>query len=85
VVRVLDKRLGALPVVAQFGRRLWIAEIVDELCPVRPVAWISRGEVIEALVAKPADGAGAAGPGAGAGGGDGGRGGVRHRAAPAQR
>jgi hypothetical protein len=52
VVRVLEKRLGALPVVAQFGRRLRIAEIVDELCPVRPVAWISHGEVIEALVAN---------------------------------
>ncbi len=42
VVRVLEKRLGALPVVAEFGRRLRIAEIVDELCPVRPVAWISH-------------------------------------------
>src|SRR5450755_4099143 len=52
VVRVLEKRLGALPVVAEFGRRLRIAEIVDELCPVRPVAWISHGEVIEALVAS---------------------------------
>ena len=52
VVRVLEKRLGALPVVAQFGRRLRIAEIVDELCPVRPVAWITHGEVIEALVAN---------------------------------
>ena len=50
VVRVLEKRLGALPVVAEFGRRLRIAEIIDELCPVRPVAWISHGEVIEALV-----------------------------------
>jgi len=52
VVRVLEKRLGALPVVAGFGRRLRIAEIIDELCPVRPVAWISHGEVIEALVAN---------------------------------
>jgi len=52
VVRVLEKRLGALPVVAEFGRRLQIAEIIDELCPVRPVAWISHGEVIEALVAN---------------------------------
>jgi len=52
VVRVLEKRLGALPVVAQFGRRLRIAEIIDELCPVREVAWISHGEVIEALVAN---------------------------------
>ena len=52
MVRVLEKRLGALPVVAQFGRRLRIAEIIDELCPVRPVAWITHGEVIEALVAN---------------------------------
>ena len=52
MVRVLEKRLGALPVVAQFGRRLRIAEVVDELCPVRPVAPISHGEVIEALVAN---------------------------------
>ena len=41
-----------LPVVAEFGRRLRIAEIVDQLCPVRPVAWITHGEVIEALVAN---------------------------------
>ena len=29
-----------------------VAEIIDELCPVRPVAWISHCEVIEALVAN---------------------------------
>ena len=52
MVRLLEKRLGALPVVAEFGRRLRIAEIIDELCPVRPVAWITHGEVIEALVAN---------------------------------
>ena len=52
MARVLEKRLGALPVVAQFGRRLRIAEVVDELCPVREVAPISHGEVIEALVAN---------------------------------
>jgi uncharacterized protein DUF4277 len=52
VVRVLEKRLGALPVIAEFGRRLRIAEIVDELCPVRALAWITHGEVIEALVAN---------------------------------
>ena len=52
VIRVLEKRLGALPVVAESGRRLRVAEIIDELCPVRPVAWISHGEVIEALVAN---------------------------------
>ena len=52
VIQVLEKRLGALPVVAEFGRRLRIAEIVDELCPVRPVALITHGEVVEALVAN---------------------------------
>jgi acetyl-CoA acetyltransferase len=52
VVRVLEKRLGALPVVAESGRRLRIAEIVDELCKVRPVARITHGEVIGALVAN---------------------------------
>ena len=52
MVRLLEKRLGALPVVAEFGRRLRIAEIIDELCPVRSVALITHGEVIEALVAN---------------------------------
>src|ERR1700746_4030288 len=52
VVRVLEKRLGALPVVAQFGRRLRIAEIVDELCPVRPVAWDTHRAGIQALIAQ---------------------------------
>ena len=52
---MLEKRLGALlPVVAEFGRRLRIGEIIEELCPVRLGAphWISHGEVIEALVAN---------------------------------
>src|ERR1700749_3082196 len=52
VVRVLEKRLGALPVVAEFGRRLRIPEIIDELCPVRPVGWITHGGGVEALVAN---------------------------------
>ncbi|MGH3409516.1 MAG: IS1634 family transposase [Streptosporangiaceae bacterium] len=51
-VRVLEKRLGALPVVAEFGRRLRIAEIIDELCPIRDVAPLSHGEVVEVLVAN---------------------------------
>ena len=84
-VRVLEKRLGALPVVAEFGRRLRIAEIIDELCPVRDVAWISHGEVIEAAGREPADRAGADGAGAGMGGSDGGGRGVRRRARPAER
>jgi hypothetical protein len=53
VVRVLEKRLGALPVVAEFGRRLQIAEIVDGLCPVRPVAWITYPGNPRTLVPHP--------------------------------
>src|SRR5207245_9126301 len=34
------------------GRRVRMPEIVDEVCPVRRVAWITHGEVIEALVAN---------------------------------
>jgi len=47
-----DKRLGALPVVAEFARRLDIAGIVDRACPVRDLALLSHGQVIEALVAN---------------------------------
>ena len=64
--------------VAEFGRRLRIAEIVDELCPVWLVAWITHGEVIEALVANRLT-RGADAAGAGLGGGDGGGGGLWHR------
>jgi transposase len=41
-----------LPVVAEFSRRLDVAGIIDRLCPVRDVAILSHGEVIEALVAN---------------------------------
>jgi transposase len=44
--------LGALPVVADFCRRLRIAEIVDGLCPVRDVAPLTHGQVVEALIAN---------------------------------
>jgi transposase len=44
--------LGSLPVVAGFSRRLDIAGIVDRLCPVRDVAILSHGQVIEALIAN---------------------------------
>ncbi|WP_223281200.1 DUF4277 domain-containing protein [Streptomyces antnestii] len=48
----MTKRLGALPVVAAFLHRLRVAEIVDDLCPVRDLALATHGEVIEALVAN---------------------------------
>ncbi len=44
--------LGALPVVAEFCRRLDIAGIVDRAVPVRDLALLSHGEVIEALIAN---------------------------------
>lgn len=52
VSRVVTKRLGALPVVAEFLHRLGLVETVDELCPVRDLALATTGEVIEALVAN---------------------------------
>jgi transposase len=44
--------LGALPVVAGFCSRLKLREIVDEACPVRDLAELTHGQVIEALVAN---------------------------------
>src|SRR6266700_2128877 len=52
VTQVVTKRLGALPVVAEFLHRLRVAESVDGLCPVRDLALATHGEVIEALVAN---------------------------------
>jgi transposase len=48
----VEKALGALPVVAAFCRRLDIAGIVDRACPVRELAIVTHGQVIEALVAN---------------------------------
>jgi transposase len=48
----VEKLLGALPVVAEFCRRLDLQGIVDRACPVREVARVTHGEVIEALVAN---------------------------------
>lgn len=47
-----ERALGALPVVADFCRRLDIAGIVDRACPVRDIAYATHGQVIEALVAN---------------------------------
>lgn len=49
---VVEKRLGALPVPAEFLRRLDVAGIVDELCPSAASANLTHGQVIEALVAN---------------------------------
>jgi transposase len=48
----VEKLLGSLPVVAEFCRRLDLAGIVDRACPVREVARVTHGQVIEALVAN---------------------------------
>lgn len=47
-----DKALGALPVMAEFCRRLDIAGIVDRACPVRDIAYATHGQVIEVLIAN---------------------------------
>lgn len=47
-----DKRLGAIPLVAEYGRRLDIAGIVDRLCPIRDVSHITHGQVVEVLIAN---------------------------------
>jgi transposase len=48
----VEKTLGALPVVADFCRRLDLAGIVDRACPIREVATLTHGQVIQALVAN---------------------------------
>jgi Domain of unknown function (DUF4277) len=52
VVDVLEKRLGSLPVIADFSRRLDIAGIIDRACPIRDTALASHGQVIEVLIAN---------------------------------
>ena len=51
-MEVLEKRLGSLPVIADFSRRLDIAGIIDRACPMRDLALVSHGQVIEALIAN---------------------------------
>jgi transposase len=48
----VEKALGALPVVASVCRRLDLAGIVDRACPIRQVATLTHGQVIEVLVAN---------------------------------
>jgi transposase len=52
VSAVVEKRLGALPVAAEFLRRLDLAGTVDRLCPGRDIAHLTHGQVIETLVAN---------------------------------
>src|SRR6266511_4686230 len=52
VVDVLAQRLGSLPVIADFSRRLDIAGIIDRACPMRDIAVVSHGQVIEAQIAN---------------------------------
>ena len=42
--------LGSLPVIASFCRRLDIAGITDKLVPIRPVASLTVGQAVEAMV-----------------------------------
>ena len=47
-----DRVLGSLPVIADFCGRLDIRGIVDRACPIRDVAIVTHGQVIEALIAN---------------------------------
>jgi transposase len=50
--RSVEKMLGSLPVVAEYCRRLDLAGIIDRACPIRDLALLTHGQVIEALVAN---------------------------------
>jgi transposase len=52
VAASIEKRLGALPVIADYCRRLDLAGILDRACPIRDLADLTHGQVIEALVAN---------------------------------
>jgi transposase len=52
VAASVEKALGALPVVADYCRRLDLAGIIDRACPVRDLAHLTHGQVIETLVAN---------------------------------
>ncbi|MFE7113135.1 hypothetical protein ACFU98_43375 [Streptomyces sp. NPDC057575] len=44
---VVEERLGALPVVSEFTRRLDLSGIVDEVCPGGASALVTHVQVIE--------------------------------------
>lgn len=52
VAASVEKTLGALPVVADYCRRLDLAGIIDRACPMRDLGYLSHGQVIETLVAN---------------------------------
>lgn len=52
VRQLVIKRLGALPVIREYLERLQLRERVDALAPMRAVAHLTNGEVVEALVAN---------------------------------
>jgi len=52
VVDTLEKRLGSLPVIADFCRRMDIAGIIDRASPIRDLAYVTHGQVIEVLIAN---------------------------------
>lgn len=49
---LLVKRLGALPVIAEYLERLRIRDCVDALVPMREVASRTHGEIVAALIAN---------------------------------
>jgi len=44
------KMPGSLPVVASFCRQLGIAEVVDEAAPIRDLAAVTAGQVVQAMI-----------------------------------
>ncbi|MET7653417.1 DUF4277 domain-containing protein [Streptomyces sp. NPDC005486] len=52
VAASIEKQLGALPVIADYCRRLDLAGIIDRACPIRDIADLTHGQVIETLVAN---------------------------------
>jgi hypothetical protein len=48
----VEKLLGSLPVVAGFGSRLRVRDVIDGLCPVDDRSELTHGQVIEVLVAN---------------------------------
>jgi transposase len=52
VAASVEKTLGALPVVAEYCHRLDLAGIIDHAAPIRELADLTHGQVIETLIAN---------------------------------